>query len=104
MPQKPPNSKQQPSCPTHYAELTSNIPFTGWIEQKHLNAMSDSCPSKLDGEMLPSRPLWNLAEAIKHENFNFYVFMALLGHSSDECFLMARLGLLGSLKSKRKSN
>ena len=30
--------------------------------------------------------------------------MALLGHGIDECLLMARLGYLGSLKSKWKSS
>ena len=30
--------------------------------------------------------------------------MPPLGHGIGECFLMARLGHLGSLKSKRKSN
>ena len=44
--QQPPKPQQQP---------TSNIPFTGWIGQRHENTMSDSCPPKLDGEMLPSR-------------------------------------------------
>ena len=46
---------------------------------------------------------WNFAEAIKHENFNFSVLMSLLGHGVD-VFLwpMARLGHLGSLKSKQK--
>ena len=46
IPQQPPKPQQQP---------TSNIPFTGWIGQRHENTMSDSCPLKLDGEMLPSR-------------------------------------------------
>ena len=50
--QKPPKSQQQLSCPTHYEERTSNIPFTRWIAQRHLNTMSDSCPSKLDDEIL----------------------------------------------------
>ena len=30
-------------------------PFTGWIEQRHKNTMSDSFPPNLDGEMLLSR-------------------------------------------------
>ena len=46
IPQQPPKPQQQP---------TSNIPFTGRIGQRHENTMSDSCPQKLDGEMLPSR-------------------------------------------------
>ena len=44
--------------------------------------------------------LGNLAKAIKHKKFNFNVFLALLGDITDECLLMARLGYLGSLKSK----
>ena len=55
IPQQPPKPQQQPSCSTHCAEPTSNIPFTGWIGQRHENTMSDSCPPKLDGEMPPSR-------------------------------------------------
>ena len=56
IPQQPPKPQQQPSCPTHCAESTSNIPFTGWIGQSHdENTMFDSCPPKLDGKMLPSR-------------------------------------------------
>ena len=46
----------------------------------------------------------NIAGAIKHEYFDFDVFVALLGHSVGECLPMARLGHLGSLKLKRKSN
>ena len=47
---------------------------------------------------------WVLAEAIKHENYNFNVFMTLLGDGIDECFLTDPLNHLGSLKSTRKSN
>ena len=50
---KPPKSQQQPSCPTHYSERTSNIPFTGWIRQRYSNTISDSCPARLDGGILP---------------------------------------------------
>ena len=57
--------------------------------------MSDSCPPKLDGEML-----WNLAKAIKHKKFNFNILMALFVHDIDKCLLMDGLGYLGSLKSK----
>ena len=52
---KPPKSQQWPSCPTHYAERSSNMPFTGWIRQRYSNAISVSCPPRLDGEMLSSR-------------------------------------------------
>ena len=45
IPQQPPKPQQQP---------TSNIPFTGWIGQRHENTKSDSCPPKLGGEMFPS--------------------------------------------------
>ena len=76
---------------THCAEPTSNIQFTGWIGQRHDNTVSDSCPPKLDDEM---------REAIKHQKFNFNIFMALLRHGIDECLPMACLGYLGSLKSK----
>ena len=54
IPQQPSKPQQQPSCPTHYAEPTSNIPFTGWIGKRHDNTMYDICPPKLDGEMIPS--------------------------------------------------
>ena len=52
--QKLPKSKQQPSCSTHCAERTSNIPFPGWIGQRHLNTMPDSCTPQLNSEMFPS--------------------------------------------------
>ena len=54
IPQQPPKPQQQPSCPTHCAEPTSNTPFTGCIGQRHEKSMSDICPPKLEGEMLPS--------------------------------------------------
>ena len=63
---KPPKSQQKPSCPTHYAKRTSNIPFTGCIRQRYLNTISESCPPRLDGEMLPSRSGIQL-EQKKHE-------------------------------------
>ena len=47
MSQKILNSQQQPS-PSNQAEA-SNASFTGWVEQRHLNTMSDSSPPKLDG-------------------------------------------------------
>ena len=83
--------------PNHYSKRTNNIPFRGWIGQRHFNAMSDSRPPKLDGKMLPSRSFWNLAEAIKHENFNVFMVLSWSWHC---CFLMTRVGHLGSLKSK----
>ena len=48
--------------------------------------------------------LWNLAGGIKHEYFDFNVFIALLGRGIGECLLMARLGHWGSLKLKQKSS
>ena len=30
-----------------------NRPFTGWIGQRHVTKSSGSCPSKLDGEIIP---------------------------------------------------
>ena len=46
--------QQQFSCPTHHRERTNNIPFTGWIEQRHVTTMPNNCLSKLDVEMLSS--------------------------------------------------
>ena len=52
---KPPKSQQEPSCPTHYAERSSNIRFTGWIRQRFANTISVSWPPRLNREMLSSR-------------------------------------------------
>ena len=38
----------------HYTEQASNMPFTAWLGERHLNTMSDSCLPKLGGEMLLS--------------------------------------------------
>ena len=55
IPQEPSKSHQQPSCPTHWAERKSNIPFRGYIGQRHLNTMSDVCPPKFDRTLEFSR-------------------------------------------------
>ena len=62
--------------------------------------MCDSCTPVLDGEMLSLR----FAEAVKHENYNFNVFITLPGQDIDECLLMSHLGQSCSLKLKHKSN
>ena len=54
--------------------------------------------------LLVSIALWNLAGAIKHEYFDFNVFLALLGHGIGEYLLMARLGHVVSSKLKQKSS
>ena len=41
--------------------------------------------------------LWNLAGGIKHEYFNFNVFMGFLGRSIGKYLLIFRLGHWGSL-------
>ena len=52
---------------THYRERTNNISFTGSIEQRHVTTLSGSCPSKLNGEMLPSNSkLIHYHENLKH--------------------------------------
>ena len=85
IPQKPPRSQQQPSGPHGIRIQFLIVPHQSWMVKAPI-------------------ALWNLAESIKHENFNVNVFMALLDHSIGDCLLMARLGHLGSLKLKRKSN
>ena len=44
------------------------------------------------------------AGEVKHENFSFNVFMALIGRGIGACLLMIRLDNLCSLKLKQKSN
>ena len=88
------------NSPTHCAEWTSSKTLAGWIWQRHLYTMCDSCTPVLDCEMLSLR----FAEAVKHENYNFNVFITLLGQDIDECLLMSHLGQSCSLKLKHKSN
>ena len=61
-------------------------------KNRHLQVEYQNFNSTTQGDIL-----------IKHENFNFTVFVASLGHDIGECLFMTRLGHLGSLKLKRKS-
>ena len=47
--------QQQPQGLTNNRKRKSLEKFTRNARQRHLTKMSGSCPSKLDGEMLPSR-------------------------------------------------
>ena len=58
-------AQQQPSCPTHHLEQTSNTPITGWIGQRHVTTMSWLFPIKAKCWDTPFE-LRNLAEAIIH--------------------------------------
>ena len=93
IPLKPPEPRQQLSCPTHCPEQTNNISLAKIFDigQKHLTTISDSCPPKVDGEMVP----------IKKKIIVMF-FMALLGHGIGESLLMARLGHVLVLKVKLK--
>ena len=71
---KPLKSEQKPSCPIHYAEPSSNIPFTGWIRQRYSNTISVSCRPCLDGGMLSSCSGTQLEEL----NMNILILMFLL--------------------------
>ena len=85
---------------------TSNIAFTEWLGQRHLSTMSNSWTPKLYGELLPS------LSGILPKQLNMKVlilmfswpFLDAVGDQEGECLLIARLGLVGKLKSKRKSN
>ena len=54
---------------THYRERTGNIPFIGWMGQRHVTTLPNSCPSKLNGEIIP-RELQNSVESITYHNEN----------------------------------
>ena len=58
-------AQQQPSCPTHHLEQTSNTPITRWIGQRHVTTMSWLFPIKAKCWDTPFE-LRNLAEAIIH--------------------------------------
>ena len=50
--QKPSKSQQHPHAPHALIYHYSNIPFTGWIGQRHLNVISGSCSPNVDYKML----------------------------------------------------